>query len=319
MVLFRKHLKKKITFILVVIFILSLVVLSEPSSDFPQNRFDISIENGDSISKVAEDMYEKGVIRSRLLFKISALVISKNKGIQAGDYRFNYPQNSIAIAKRMVYGEQGQTKVRVTIPEGTNSYDIAFILLKVIPDFNAPKFISLAEKYEGSLYPDTYYFFENVKSEQIISTMVGNFDKKISTIKEEIDAFGKPLKDVINMASIVEKESTSDEKTKQIVAGILWKRLEDDMHLQVDAPFYYITKKAGGYTFDDLKIESPYNTYLYKGLPKGPISNPSVETILATVTPIETDYWFYLTGSDGEMRYAVTFDKHIENKNRYLK
>jgi UPF0755 protein len=319
MKLFYRHFKKNITFILGVIIILTIIVIGEPPRDFPQGRFDIHVENGDSISSAAEDLYAQNVISSKTLFKIFAILISKNNGIKAGDYRFNYPQNTLSIAKRMVNGEEGQTKVRVTVPEGTNSYDIAYILLKGIPDFNAPKFIALSKKYEGYLYPDTYYFFENVKVEQVITTMVENFQKQVETIEEDLDSFGRPFKEVLTMASIVEKESTHDEETRRTIAGILWKRIDDGMLLQVDAPFYYLTKKAGNFTLDDLKIESPYNTYLNKGLPPGPISNPSIDTILDTVRPIKTSYWFYLTGNDGKMRYAPTYEEHLANKNRYLR
>lgn len=314
-----KHLKKRLLFIFIMIVFLTIVVISEPPSDFPQKRFDIEIESGDSISKVADSLYEQNVIRSKTLFKIVAMAISLNSGIQAGDYRFSYPQSTIIIAKRMVNGEQGQTKVRVTVPEGTNSYDIAYILLKAIPDFNAPKFVAMSKRYEGTLYPDTYYFFENVKVEQVISTMIDNYDKKIAEVDTQIKKSKRSLKDILTMASIVEKESTHDKLTKQTIAGILWKRLDDGMLLQVDAPFYYLTKKAGNFTLDDLKIESPYNTYLNKGLPPGPISNPSIETILATIESKETKYWFYLTGNDGVMRYAATYETHLANKNTYLK
>ena len=148
--------------------------------------------------------------------------------------------------------------------------------------------------------------------------MRNNFNEKIQAIDQQIKSFNKPLSQIITMASIVEEEARADE-SRRIISGILWKRLEKNMPLQVDAPFYYITGKAGGFTLDDLKINSPYNTYLNKGLPKAPISNPGLGTILDTVKPKETNYWFYLTGNDGEMRYATNFDQHIENRNTYLK
>jgi UPF0755 protein len=145
-----------------------------------------------------------------------------------------------------------------------------------------------------------------------------NFNEKIKTIEPQIKNFNKPFDQILVMASIVEEEARADESRK-IVSGILWKRLAKNMPLQVDAPFYYITGKAGRFTLDDLKISSPFNTYINKGLPKSPISNPGLGAILDTVTPLETAYWFYLTGNDGEMRYASNFDQHIENRNTYLK
>ena len=285
---------------------------------FPAEPFTINVPKGTSVHDLATELKEKNIIKSKILFKANVLVLSMNTGIKAGDYRFNYSQGVSSVAYRMVKGKQGQEKVRVVIPEGTNVSDMAFIYLKSLSDFNAARFVSLAKRYEGYLYPDTYYFLENARPEEIIRTMRDNFNKKLITIENELKAFGKPLEEIITMASLVEKETYADENRK-IVAGILWKRIADEMPLQVDAPFYYITGKKGGFTLDDLKIESPYNTYLNKGLPAGPISNPSVATILDTINPKNTPYYYYLTGRDGKMRYAKSFDGHIANRNMYLR
>ncbi|MDQ5893421.1 MAG: hypothetical protein QG640_433 [Patescibacteria group bacterium] len=315
---FSRHWKKNVSFIVVALGVLTLVVISQPPKDFPQERFDIHVQKGDTISSAADDLYEKNAISSKFFFKLSTIILSKNRGIYAGDYRFAEKQNLFSIAYRMAKGHQGQPKVRIVIPEGTNVYDMAFIFLKNLSDFNAPRFVSLAREYEGYLYPDTYYFLANAKPEEIIRTMRENFNDKITTIEKEVIAFKKPLNEIIIMASLVEKEAYADESRK-IIAGILWKRIAKGMPLQVDAPFYYTTGKAGGFTYDDLKVDSPYNTYTNKGLPIAPISNPSLATVLDTVTPIETPYWFYLTGKDGTMRYASTYDGHLVNKNTYLK
>ena len=315
---FVKHWKKNLTFMVAVLLVLVVIVVSQPPKEFPTERFDIHVLRGTTISSVADDLYSKQVITSPFLFKLSTIFFSKNRGVFAGDYRFTEKQNLIRIAFRMAKGHQGQPKVRIVIPEGTNVYDMAFIFLKNLSDFNAPRFVSLAQKYEGYLYPDTYYFLANAKPEEVILTMRNNFNLRIKTIEKEITAFKKPLNEIIIMASLVEKEAYADESRK-IIAGILWKRIAKGMPLQVDAPFYYTTGRAGGFTFDDLKVDSPYNTYTNKGLPIAPISNPSIATILDTVTPLETPYWFYLTGKDGAMRYAATFDGHIENRNAYLR
>lgn len=315
---FNKHFKRNLFFIVIIVGLIAVVVLSQPPKDFPAKRIDIHVPKGTSISEATQDLYENRIISSPLLFKIFSVFLSNNRGIFAGDYRFTEPQNLITVANRMVKGHQGQPKVQITIPEGTNVYDMAYIYLKKLSDFNAPRFVALAQKYEGYLYPDTYHFLANAKPEEIILTMRDNFNEKVKILEKEIKAFGKPLDEIVTMASLVEKEAYADESRK-IIAGILWKRLADKMPLQVDAPFYYITGKAGGFTLDDLKIDSPYNTYLNKGLPKGPISNPSLATIRDTVTPTKTNYYFYLTGNDGVMRYATTFAQHVVNKNTYLK
>ena len=175
---------------LVGIILLGVIFISLPNEAIFK-PMDITVSKGESISGVADELYDGKLINSRLLFKVAAVILSSNRGIQAGDYRFNYPQNTVAIARRMVNGDQMQTKVRVTIPEGTNVEDMAYIYLKSLSGFNAARFVSLAKRYEGYLYPDTYYFLENASPEEIIRTMRDNFDKKISTISEEIINFDK--------------------------------------------------------------------------------------------------------------------------------
>lgn len=318
MISFSKKLVSNIGLIVLSAGSITAALLARPPETFPKQQFDIHIEKGDSVSSAATNLSKKGIITSPTLFKAAAIILSGNTGVQLGDYRFEKKENTFQIAWRMVRGDQRQPKIRVTIPEGTNTFDMAFILLKNLPNFNAPKFVGLAKKEEGYLYPDTYDFFANTKPEEVIKRMKDNFNMKVGGIEKEIETFGKPLKDIVIMASIVEKEANNAEDRK-IISGILWKRLKEGMPLQVDAPFYYITGKLGNFTYNDLKIKSPYNTYLNKGLPIGPITNASLETISDTITPLETPYYYYLTGTDGKMYYSSTYDGHLRNKNIYLK
>lgn len=314
--------KAKLPYIIIVcavaIFLGLFGVVSRAPEDFPQKAFTVSFPKNSSLNSLTEDLLEKRVIRSPFLFKVAVVLMGGQSGAQAGDYLFYKPQMVWTVASRVVRGAQDQPTITVTIPEGTNVYDTAFILMKRLNDFNAPRFVSLALRHEGYLFPDTYYFLANVRPEEVIKTMRARFDEEIVEAREEIESFGKPLSDVINMASIVEKEAYADE-SRRIIAGILWKRLKDGMALQVDAPFYYITGKPGNFSSADLKIKSPYNTYLNKGLPKGPISNPGLATIIDTITPLETPYWFYLTDKNGVMRYAKTYEEHLSNINKYLR
>ena len=121
------------------------------------------------------------------------------------------------------------------------------------------------------------------------------------------------------MASIIEKEARTME-TRQIIAGILWKRLELGMPLQVDVSFKYINgKTTKNLTLADLKIDSPYNSYLYKGLPPTPISNPGLDAIKAAISPTKTDYLYFLSDRKGLMHYAKTYQQHLQNKELYLR
>lgn len=310
--------KKNIILVSISIFILSIVVFSQAPNSFPSKPFSFPIYKGNSLNKITDDLYAKNIIKSKILFKASSTLFSFGGGLKAGYYKFTVKENVFVIAYRMAKGQIRQQKIRITIPEGTNVSDMAFILLKNLPDFNAPRFVSLAKKDEGYLYPDTYDFYEGTSPEDIISTMKDNFDSKIKSLDSEIKNSKRSLTDIIIMASIIEEEVNNDIDRK-IVSGILWKRLDENMLLQVDAPFYYITDKKDGVTYDDLKIDSPYNTYKYKGLPKGPISNPGIKSIEAALKPTKTSYYYYLSGKDGVTRYATTYDGHLRNKNIYLK
>ena len=293
------------------------VIAIQPPSDFPKGQFDFTVETNSSLTRISNNLVEKKIISSPFLFKIISILSNGRSGVFAGDYRFTEPTNLIGVAIRISNGHQGLPKIKVTIPEGTNVSDMAYIYMTKLTNFNAPKFVALARNEEGYLFPDTYYFLSNAKPEEVIKEMKANFQNKLNIIKAEIDKSNKPLRDIITMASIIEEEAKGYED-KRMVSGILWRRLKIGMFLQVDPPFYFITGKNTGVTYDDLKIDSPYNTYKYKGLPKGPISNPGIESIRAAVNPSNTDYLFYLTGRDGTMRYATTYDGHLRNKNIYL-
>ena len=148
--------------------------------------------------------------------------------------------------------------------------------------------------------------------------MEDNFEAKINSLS----AFAtttRSKEDIIIMASILENETRTPED-RRIVSGILWKRLKLGMPLQVDASFVYVNgKNTYELTANDLKIDSPYNTYKYQGLPPGPIGNPGLDSILAALNPTTTKYLYFLSSLDGKMYYAQTFEQHKKNRELYLK
>ena len=226
------------------------------------------------------------------------------------------------VAFRTAYGIQDLNKIRITIPEGANSKDITKIISKAIPTFASSTFYGLAKADEGYLFPDTYYFYQNTTPDQVISEMQLNFNAQLLEISSSTKVFTKKNKitmdEIVTMASIVEKEATST-VDREIIAGILWKRIADKYPLQVDPPFYYILgKNSSQLTFDDLAIDSPYNLYKNKGLPPTPIDNPGLDALYATVNPTTTKFWYYLSDSKGNMHYAATYDQHLVNKALYV-
>ncbi len=186
---------------------------------------------------------------------------------------------------------------------------------------------------EGYLFPDTYFLATNTTAEAVINKILANTKVKITpALVAEIQAQNKTIFDVLTLASIVEKEvgrntstlSAADTATlqteRETVAGIFMNRLRIGMPLQSDATIGYVTKSGSASASSaDLQIDSPYNTYKYKGLPPGPISNPSLSAILAVVHYRNTDYLYFLSKPDGTAVYAKTLDEQNANKAKYLK
>ncbi len=173
---------------------------------------------------------------------------------------------------------------------------------------------------EGYLFPDTYRVYVDEGVESIVRRLVDNFSKKVTLdLQTEFKKQHKKLYEIVTMASIIEREvATDDDRAK--VSDILWGRLSVSMPLQVDSSVNYVTdKNTPAISHDDTRLTSPYNTYKFKGLPLGPISNPGIKSIEAAIYPEITPYVYFLTSKTGEVKYARTLDEHNANKWKYLK
>ncbi len=280
----------------------------------------MAIAGGQSLSTIAKTLEQENLIRSPFWFVNAVLILGKEHEVVAGDYYFPQAENVFTLAWRLTRGNYQTEQAKTIITDDMSVSQIAVILKKIYPTFDTVHFITIATPKEGYLYPDTYYFGVVPSPEDVVTTMSANFERKISnaTTAAAITAFDKPFSDVLNMASIVEREALTP-TDRQIVAGILWKRLAMGMPLQVDATLYYITGRGSAeLTTGDLANKSPYNTYTHKGLPPTPIGNPGLDAIMATLTPIKTDYLYFLSDTDGTMHYAATLNKQHANQALYL-
>ncbi|OHA53692.1 MAG: hypothetical protein A2Z62_00850 [Candidatus Terrybacteria bacterium RIFCSPLOWO2_02_42_20] len=300
--------KAKILIAAIVFFVLAgntwLFFLSAPKG-FPSSVA-IVIEKGTGLAEISNKLKKEEFIRSKYAFALYARAFNKSKKIKYGKYLFNEPVSVFALAGRLTKGEFGFKPIKVTVAEGLTAKEISE-LFGDFENFDKEEFWGKTINLEGYLFPDTYLFLPFAETEQIIGTMTDNFKKKAGNVG----------KDIVIMASLIEKE-VPDSGDRKIISGILWKRLELGMALQVDAVFPYITGSRKILS-DDLKIDSLYNTYLYKGLPPGPISNPGLDAIDAARNPQETPYLYYLSGNDGKTHFAKTFAEHLRNKEKYLK
>ncbi len=292
--------------------------ISAPS-DFPAGSI-VTVQKGDVLTEISHSLKDRHIIRSEVAFQFFSILFSSDRRVIAGDYYFEHKTPVYEAAYRLSHGRYGLSVVKTTLPEGSTVYEMSKILGNKLPYFDKDEFMKRAGTKEGYLFPDTYFFFPTARADEIIKLMSDTFTQKIDSIKTEIASSGRKLSDIITMASIVEKETNKDED-RRIVAGILWKRIKLGMALQVDAPFLYIKETADNnreVTLDDLKINSPYNTYTHRGLTPTPIGNPGLAAILASAQPKETPYLFYLYDRNGMIHYAKTFDEHKANKMKYL-
>jgi len=308
-----------------VILILGLAVIFtlyfigfKPPVNFPSKQY-ITINEGESLTKISKDLEKLHIVRNAELLKAIIFLRGGQRSVHAGDYSFAKPVNMFAVARIITTGAYGLEPIKITIPEGATISDMAVIYSKKLFKFDPEKFFAKAISLEGFLYPDTYYFLPNVKEDEVITVMNDNFYAKIAPLDSEIKKSKYTLKQIITLASIIEKEAWK-EKDRKLISGVLHNRLDKNMPLQVDATFIY-THNKGTYqiTIAELKDkENPYNTYVHKGLPPGPIASVGLSSIKAALNPTPSKYIFYLADRRGNTYYSRTYAKHLINKRRYV-
>ena len=299
-----------------------------------------SIEEGSSVDTIARRLEDEGLITSKLFFK--AYIRFSKATPQAGEFQLTPGMSLRALVSELGFAQARE--VQVTIPEGYTLLEIGEVVTTVLPGISTQQWEEVIKKngkeaiavddiltgipqgqgLEGYLFPDTYRFREDADAMIVAQTMVLTLKRRLAendiTIPRNlIFEGGLTFHEMLTLASIVEREVRSPEDMK-IVAGIFYTRLKIGMALQADSTVNYVT---GGNTpsisLDDSYIDSPYNTYRNLGLPPGPISNPGMNAILATLNHVDSDYVYFLTTPEGKVIYAKTFDEHVANKYQYLK
>jgi UPF0755 protein len=281
------------------------------------------IPKGRSISQIAEDLEKENLIRNAFHFKVMTYFSGTTKKIQAGSHQLSPSMSSSEIAEALTKGTNDQW---VTMVEGLRQEQIGELLAAkgFAVDPKVWQETIKTRKLEGKLFPDSYLFPAGADQETILKIIAKNYEKKVLTgLKEDISKSKLSLEEILTLASIVEREARSDED-RQIVAGILLKRWQNSWPLQVDATIQYAVATPKDWwpktlTKIHLSTKSPYNTYLYKDLPPGPICNPGLSSIKAVLNLKATPYWFYISAPDGTMHYAQTDEEHAANIQKYLK
>src|SRR3989338_5204741 len=316
----REHANRRTIIALVVIGILTTFIylsVVRPPDNFPLDTL-VTIEEGASVRDVGTSLEKSGVVQRGIALRLLVVLLGHEKDVRAGDYLFKEPRDLFGIIRTISIGAYGLDPMKIRVPEGATTKEMAVIFGGRLLRVKKEKVLEEASPVEGQLFPDTYFFLPNATEDLVVRTMRQNFDTQIATIQDKIDAFGKPLKDVVIMASLLEREARKMEDRRKI-AGVLWNRLSRGMLLQVDAVFLYTIGKGSYHlTTKDLMSDSPYNTYRNKGLPPGAIGSPSLNSIVAAVTPTKNNYLYYLADRKGVTYYSVTYAEHLRKKRIYI-
>ncbi|NMB00172.1 MAG: endolytic transglycosylase MltG [Firmicutes bacterium] len=304
-----------------------IVVGNRPLSTDPASLSKVvKIPQGIGATQIANLLAEEGLIANPNLFRFLIKLEGAEQSLQAGSYLLNAQMRPLEIIEHLVSGKI--TTVRVVIPEGFEIKQIATVLEeRGLAD--RERFIELAsnaqlvfgeslpielpiDSLEGYLFPDTYYFSEGQREEDLIGQMVDRFIEV--TTKEIVPLLAESeftLHEVVTLASIVEREIMVD-RERPIVASVYLNRLAIDMPLQADPTVRYVTaEERPQVLYRDLEIDSPYNTYRNRGLPPGPIASPGLASMLAVLNPAETDYFFFVSRRDGTHEFTRTYNEHL--------
>ncbi|PEA56490.1 hypothetical protein CON64_03530 [Bacillus pseudomycoides] len=345
---------KKLRRVIAVIFIALLVVCGgtyayvtsalQPLNTASKQEIEVEIPKGSSTSKIGEILEDKGIVKNGTIFSFYAKMKSKN--LQAGTYLLNPSMNTEEIMGQMSSGNVHRPVVyKVTVKEGAQVVEIADTIAKelkwnkedVVRQLNDKAFVQkLQKKYpvlltdkifdanikyplEGYLYPATYPFYKkDLTLEEIIIPMLEKTNKLIVENEQKMKAKNWDVHQLLTLSSLIEGEATGY-TDRQKIASVFYNRLAKGMPLQTDPTVLYaLGKHKERVLYDDLKVNSPYNTYVIKGLPVGPISNSSVKSLQAALEPEKTDYYYFLAAPDGQVYYAKTLEEHNALKQKYI-
>jgi len=305
--------------------------LHQPFGTGEENPFFLVVEPGMTGSEVGRILEESGIIRSRGLFSLYLKVTGTSGRIQAGEYRFEMPLSTIQVADRLVRGQIYYH--RVTIPEGLDrietgsrfiaagfgtreGFRIATTRTELIRDLDPE-----AADLEGYLFPDTYYLTRGMGEDRIIELMVSKH-RGIWTLprRRRLAELKMTLHEIVTLASLIEKETSLDSE-RALISAVFHNRIRRGMKLSCDPTVIFAVKLVKPYdgiiNQSDLKLDSPYNTYLYPGLPPGPIASPGFRSIDAALYPAESDYLYFVSKNDGSHQFSTTYRQHAAAVQRY--
>ncbi|MCF8045838.1 MAG: endolytic transglycosylase MltG [Desulfarculaceae bacterium] len=310
------------------IFILYLNSFSKEPANPDAREITFVIERGDTLSTVSRKLENRGVISSSELFSIFALMKNQAKNLKAGEYALSgagTPERVLDIITK------GKVKLyRLTVPEGLNLFEVAalaekagfgnreaFVMAAESTEFTRSLGIS-ADTLEGYLFPETYYFPKSATEKDLIREMVGRFQEVYTEDwKTRTRQMRFTVHEIVTLASIIEKE-TGEATERPVISSVFHNRLEKGMRLESDPTVIYgIEDFDGNITRKDLTTRTPYNTYMIRGLPPGPIANPGKMSLKAALYPADTEYIFFVSKKDSTHKFSETIKEHNRAVRKY--
>jgi UPF0755 protein len=336
-VYFRNSTVQLVSGIFIVIFLSFICISFQVGNRFDEQLYIINIPKGYGAYNVAELLESRGIISGRYGFNILVNLFRMQNRIQAGTYEFTPNDSLISIVLKIKNGNIVPPKLcRLVFPEGMSIYKMGVVMItegvgdglafqkltnRPISDRLMLKYPFLADvpidSYEGYLFPDTYLVPSNISSDMMSELMLSKFN---SVIYKYYIKNRKKMKikmtfhQVVTMASIVEKEAEINSE-RPMISSVYHNRLRIRMHLGADPTIKYVLERPGKIvSYDDLKVDSPYNTYKHYGLPPGPICNPGLESVKAAMFPATSDYMYFVARADGSHIFTKTWQEHEDAK-----
>ena len=309
-----------------------MVEIYQPYQGYPNPSRIVLIERGWALPQIAEALNSQGIIRASSIFQWYVRLAFEPSLLKAGEYQFEGPQNLPAVLEKLRLGQVHH--YRITIPEGLALDEIAKRLaengfgdeenfLQAMQDIDLiGDWDRVADQnLEGYLFPDTYFFPRGVDEREIVQAMVSYFSEIwTSEHSQRAQELELSIREVITLASLIEKETSLD-RERPLVSAVFHNRLRQNLKLACDPTVIYAVKLVkefdGVINQSDLDLDSPYNTYLYAGLPPGPIANPGLQSIEAALYPADVDYLYFVSTNDASHFFSINYRDHNRAVEKY--
>jgi UPF0755 protein len=303
----------------------------EPYRGYPGPEQFVEIPQGVGTKAIGDRLVSAGVVRDQLTYRVALWMSGQARHLKAGEYRFDQPMTPVDVIGKLARGEV--YVVNVTFPEGLTIAEMSKIFeshglgpaaafVEAASDGASIRPLDpVARDLEGYLFPETYALQRRTDAAKLVGLMVEHFLHVFTPdMRKSAEARGLSVRQVVTLASIVEKETARSEE-RPLVAAVYENRLRIGMGLQCDPTVIYALERARKYTgnlrHDDLAFDSPYNTYRYRGLPPGPIASPGKASLEAAIHPADADYLYLVSRNDGSHEFAATLDEHNRNVQKY--